>query len=1136
MIAVTGTVTHTGESEWDGEGVTLVRYATFKYALVDVAGGKLTLKNITFDGAYEMANVTSSAPLIKLSGGELVLDQGTTLQNNVRTGGNKYEGGGGVYANGGTLTMKDGSLIRNNYAHNGGGVSLMQNKPVFNMEGGTIEGNRTSVNGNYSTTEAWQTSGGGVFIAYDSVMNMSGGTVAGNTAYSGAGISLGGPENTAFFNGYHPTFNMTGGVIEGNTAYSNGGGMFVQMNCTATLDARTSGQQIYIRNNHTRALGGGVNYGGGGIYVNGGKDTNYVNGTLQLYNVEIGNNTAKTLSGISATGQGEGAAIAACPTSDTKIYVTNGGVIHDNNGIDLYLFSGNLSGSHVGISSLKLASYMLGGGAYHWSAENGNELPLNGGFVQVYGEEFFAKTTTTGSNVTGLKQCSTHITGNTSGGRGGAIGSNGNVIIGKADDSASIRVTVDKKWKGDNDNSDNTRPNSIDVLIIAIRPDGTEIDQGFLRLTEFNEAGEQWTATYSGLPRQDENGALFVYTIREVKVEDYTGEITDCEVIKKGDGATDGIPEFEVTAPNSGEGGDSVKTITIAQKVNSETQADATFTFTVTSENEAVKSNTYEVEFINCEPVTAAAAQFRMARVRSTATVPTTVMFDETGKAELTVRWTGESDLSVIIKGLPDASYTVSNGTSSQKVTLGGNSSGEDECEEIRFELTNTLETGDLTISKLVTGLDDGAFGQSMTFTFTVEAVGDALKQKVGSKTYGDVVFVNGVATVEIEVNEQNVATTRTITGLPWGDYNVIEDQAAARVIGYNLNPSIISPVTVGKDGDGLSTVTNTYVPNSGSTSTRLTVRKVWLNDEGVDRPQSVTVQLLRNGRPSGEPVTLNEGNRWRHTWTGLNENYSWSVDEVEVPEGYTREVTKSGTTYTITNTYTEPEIPEDPTPLNSLLSVRKVWAGDLPANRPDSVTVQLFKDGKVDETVTLNDANGWSWSRVLSKEELASKWTVSEVEVPAGYTSVVTTGDDGISFTVTNTFATTPEKPDEPETPDIPDEEPPKTDTPDEPVDVPDEQPPLTDLPDEQPPLAEIPVEWPPLAEIPVEQPPLVEVPEDIPLIPAEPEVTVPEEPVPMVGIPQTGDFSMVWYAVAILSALGLAVLTLKKREGEEG
>ena len=59
---------------------------------------------------------------------------------------------------------------------------------------------------------------------------------------------------------------------------------------------------------------------------------------------------------------------------------------------------------------------------------------------------------------------------------------------------------------------------------------------------------------------------------------------------------------------------------------------------------------------------------------------------------------------------------------------------------------------------------------------------------------------------------------------------------------------------------------------------------------------------------------------------------------------------------------------------------------------------------------------------------------------------------------------------------------------------------------------------------------------PEYIPLIPAEPEVEIPEDPVPMVGIPQTGDFSMAWCVTALLSALGLAVLTLKKREDEEG
>ena len=47
------------------------------------------------------------------------------------------------------------------------------------------------------------------------------------------------------------------------------------------------------------------------------------------------------------------------------------------------------------------------------------------------------------------------------------------------------------------------------------------------------------------------------------------------------------------------------------------------------------------------------------------------------------------------------------------------------------------------------------------------------------------------------------------------------------------------------------------------------------------------------------------------------------------------------------------------------------------------------------------------------------------------------------------------------------------------------------------------------------------------------EPEVEIPEESVPLSDIPQTGDSSGLWYAMTMLSALGLAVLCLfKKRE----
>ena len=107
----------------------------------------------------------------------------------------------------------------------------------------------------------------------------------------------------------------------------------------------------------------------------------------------------------------------------------------------------------------------------------------------------------------------------------------------------------------------------------------------------------------------------------------------------------------------------------------------------------------------------------------------------------------------------------------------------------------------------------------------------------------------------------------------------------------------------------------------------------------------------------------------------------------------------------------------------------------------------------------------------------------------------------------------------------DIPDEETPATE-------IPEEEPPLVEIPEEEPPLVEMPTEEAPVPveDLPDEQPPLADIPEEETTL-----IDIPEENVPMVGVPQTGDISLAWYAVAVLSACGLAALTLKKREGEE-
>lgn len=89
-------------------------------------------------------------------------------------------------------------------------------------------------------------------------------------------------------------------------------------------------------------------------------------------------------------------------------------------------------------------------------------------------------------------------------------------------------------------------------------------------------------------------------------------------------------------------------------------------------------------------------------------------------------------------------------------------------------------------------------------------------------------------------------------------------------------------------------------------------VLKIWRDGGSEDRPSSVTVQLLRDGRVYDE-VTLSAANNWRREWTNLDADYTWQVVEKDVPEGYTVSVGREGITFTVTNTLTPPPPPDHP-------------------------------------------------------------------------------------------------------------------------------------------------------------------------------------------------------------------------------
>lgn len=101
--------------------------------------------------------------------------------------------------------------------------------------------------------------------------------------------------------------------------------------------------------------------------------------------------------------------------------------------------------------------------------------------------------------------------------------------------------------------------------------------------------------------------------------------------------------------------------------------------------------------------------------------------------------------------------------------------------------------------------------------------------------------------------------------------------------------------------------------PDEPST-TLLRVRKVWdTEDESI--PDSVTAELVRDGRVVATAV-LSEENNWAHTWYGLDDGYSYTAVEKDVPEGYLASYKTEGKTVTITNTENTVIVPvPDPDP-----------------------------------------------------------------------------------------------------------------------------------------------------------------------------------------------------------------------------
>lgn len=477
---------------------------TVNTGVIDVSGDKASL---TMTGGVieqcELKDAYCGAVHAK-DGAHVVMKGGVIRKNHVSF---SADGDGNYLSSTGIMLMGDAHLemsngsIEDNAGYQGGAVVMYSEarnqRASFEMTGGQLVRNRGYKLGN-------RTPSGAVHVEGNAEFTLKGGKIEDNIAYSDGkgggvcvvdrGLQQGGRDHTAF--------TMKGGSVSGNSA-SAGGGIY-----TYSDDVKLSAGEI--KDNTARNMGGGV-YSEGNEYL--------VYSTLHIENALVVDNHAKK----------QGGGMWFCPTGDAKVYVQNGGLIARN--------SADEAGDDLVFTGFKDAKYKLtlvnrapGGGKVSWyrdgglfnpegtyaetnteiprfSPDGGNGEPLsftdatpNVALKSVMSEDVY--------NL-GRGQTSLTISGNTAE-RGGGIGANGGVIIGK---SENIDIPIKKVWE----NSRIPHPNKVKV---NLKNGDTVIDS--ITLSESND----WKGSFKGLAKYSESGSEVRYTVAEVPVEGYSSKVT----------------------------------------------------------------------------------------------------------------------------------------------------------------------------------------------------------------------------------------------------------------------------------------------------------------------------------------------------------------------------------------------------------------------------------------------------------------------------------------------------------------------------------------------------------------------------------------------------------------------------------
>ena len=567
-----------------------------------------------------------------------------------------------------------------------------------------------------------------------------------------------------------------------------------------------------------------------------------------------------------------------------------------------------------------------------------------------------------------------------------------NTITGK------VSIPVTKTWIG-------PAAESVTVELLA---DGVKIDEAVL-----NESNS-WQYTFPDLDQYN-NGTEIIYSIREVRIDGYSAEITgnvndgflvtntntetiDIPVVKKWIGP---VAEQEIilqSVQRSSTRGDTMPVTLVIQLLADGTPVDTMYLsdqddYSGVFEGMPKYSSVdgHEIVYTIIEVNVPDGYEVEISENPEGGFIITNTN-TETIEIPVVKQWVGPAAESVTINLLADGEVTA-------EVVLNAENEWQHTFTELpKYDSTDGHEIVYDVQEVPVPGYEQGRSGSAETgFTFTNTITGKVsipvTKTWIGpaSESVTVELLADGVKVDEAELSESN-NWQHTFTDLDQYN-NGVE-------IAYTIQEISIDGYATEITGDQSGyTITNTNMA-----TINIPVRKVWIGPAA----ESVTIRLFSDGREI-ETVLLTEDNSWKHEFTDLpkydaedGHEISYAVQEDILP-GYdphvevTYDPHAEGTIKEVIFTNTNTESLDIP--------VEKKWIG--PA--AESVTIELLADGSKVSEATLDEAGGWQYTftslpKYDSNDGHEISYSIAELDL-AGYDSVVAGSvDDGFVITNTNT------------------------------------------------------------------------------------------------------------------------------------